>query len=137
MMNIVYNISIDKRYITVKKRRKVKMKNIEKFEQAIKNKTTYAESGINYTMINAYVNSKTAENEILNFDDIIWEKDVLPIINECDNQDIEYITISSSFSGLVEMLKLFQDYGCEIIKMVEVKSKYRDAIPAVKIRISK
>ena len=113
------------------------MKNIEKFEKAIENKTPIAESGINYTMINAYLDSKRAENEILNFDNIIWEKDVLPIINECDKQDIEYITISSSFSGLVGMLKLFEDYGCQIIKMVEVKSKYRDAIPAVKIRISK
>ena len=56
------------------------MKRIEMLEAALeaarKRETTFAELGVERTVLWAYRYSREAETEVLDFNDVIWEKDI-------------------------------------------------------------
>lgn len=101
------------------------MKTIEKFETAIRNKEKDIRAvGINSTMFWAYEYTKEAGGEDLNFNEVIWEEDIEPIVKTCREEGIEQITISSNFSGLNETLWKLMELGCKIDGMKKVPMRY-------------
>lgn len=114
------------------------MKTIDICEKVLNKEIQYPED-LNCTIFTAYKHSKRYKQELLNFDEVIWEKDIEPIIEFCKENGIEEITISSTFSGILETLDIMAEYGCEIICLTKVN--YIDwhdevtKIPALKIRM--
>lgn len=100
------------------------MKRIDILEEAAHNGTKYSAIGVNPTFGQAYFYSKEAGNRLLNFADVIWEKDIDEIIANCRKFGITDFTISSSFSGLLATIAAFEAKGCHIVRMVEVNATY-------------
>lgn len=117
------------------------MKKVEIIEKVLAKEITCEDAHINYSVFNAYRNSKRHKQELLNFDDCIWERDIEPIIQFCKENEIDEITISTTFSGLLETLESFSELGCEMIGLTKVNYVEWDEnikkIPAMKIRITR
>ena len=117
------------------------MKEIKAFEEAGASKEAFKNSGINPTVYFAYKNSKKAGNETLDFNEVIWEQDVLPIIETCKAKDIKTFTISSPMSGLLETLERLEKAGCKLGGLTRVKTNTTDwdgkqeTVPAITVRI--
>ena len=97
--------------------------------------------GINPTMYWAYRKSCEAENDILDFNDVIWEHDIQPIVDTCNKVGITEFTISSNFTGLLKTMYELEKRGFKVVGIVEVRASYMDfykqdkaIIPAVHIR---
>jgi hypothetical protein len=118
------------------------MKNIRIFDEAESTGRSIKELGINDTLYWAYKNSQDAKNEYIDFNDVIWDTDIEPIIDFCKEAGIDHITISSAFSSLTTTVWEMTKLGCTIEGMTEVNSVHtnwrtgeRDRIPAFRIRI--
>ena len=68
----------------------------------------------------AYEHSRENENSILNFDDIIWDRDVKAITACLKENGIREFTYSCRATDAVETLWLFKEAGCTIGEMVEI-----------------
>ena len=68
----------------------------------------------------AYRNSRDNENEILDFNDIIWDRDVEALTACMKENGIKAFTYSCRATDAVETLWLFKEAGCTIGDMVEV-----------------
>ena len=116
------------------------MKNIQELDTAIANREREKEA--NHTFFWAYYNTQKAENELLTFNDIVWDSDIEPILADCKRYGITEFAISSNFSGLLATVDKFTEYGCKIDGLIKVKSVYTDfrtgeqeIIPALKISV--
>ena len=117
------------------------MKKIELFERAIAEQAkNLAEYGINYTAFWAYRKSIDAENDFIDFSEVIWDEDIDPIAETFRENDITEFTISSTFSGLIPTLAAFQKHGFKMTGIVEVNATYTDwqtgkrvKVPAVRM----
>lgn len=117
------------------------MKEIKAFEQAVENKVKdLSAEGINGTMFWAYQRSKECGNELIDFSEVIWEKDVEAIVKTCKENDIKEFTISSRFSDLINTLVEFEKFGCKMNGLTKVNASYKhwqtqdyDIIPAIKM----
>jgi hypothetical protein len=86
-----------------------------------KAKDRMAEKGdIAWNIWRAYEHSRENENEILNFDDIIWDRDVEALTACMRENGIKAFTYSCRATDAVETLWLFKEAGCTIGEMVEV-----------------
>ena len=102
------------------------MKTIEKIEK-IKNKDIRLEEvGINRTFYWAYLRTQDTTNETIDFNDVVWETDIIGIIKNCHEFDIDEITISSAFSGLLNVLAKFEEQGCKILGLTKVTNRFID-----------
>lgn len=101
------------------------MNKIEKLENLDK-KTSLKELGINHTFYWAYRWTLETTNETINFSDVIWEKDVADIVKHCREFKIPYITVSSTFSGLLDVLAEFEKNDCKIGELVKITTSYKD-----------
>ena len=72
------------------------------------------------TIWRAYRKSKENENPILNFNDIIWDRDVKALTACMKENGIETFTYSCRATDAVETLWQFKEAGCTIGEMVEV-----------------
>ena len=115
------------------------MKQIEKLEKLLAKEITFEDANVNHTIFCAYRTTQRQKIETLNFGDCIWDRDIPEIINFCKEHEIKEITITSTFSGLLETLEIFADYGCEIVGLTKVNYVDWDdevkKIPAMKIRM--
>lgn len=68
----------------------------------------------------AYKKSRENENEILNFNDIIWDRDVELLVKCMRENSIKAFTYSCRATDAVETLWLFKQAGCKIGDMIEV-----------------
>ena len=68
----------------------------------------------------AYKYSRDNENKILNFDDIIWDRDVEALTACMKKNGIKAFTYSCPATDAIETLWLFKEAGCTIGEMVEV-----------------
>lgn len=68
----------------------------------------------------AYEKSRDNENEILDFDDIIWDRDVEALVACMKENGIKAFTYSCMATDAIETLWLFKEAGCTIGEMVEV-----------------
>ena len=115
------------------------MKKIEKIEKLLAKEISFEEANVNHTIFCAYRSTQRNKIETLNFPDVIWDRDIPEIINFCKEYGIKEITITSTFSGLLETLEIFADYGCEIVGLTKVTyvdwDKEIKKAPAMKIRM--
>lgn len=119
-----------------------KMKTIDKIEK-VKNMNVLLEDvGINRTFYWAYIRTQETTNEILDFNDVIWESDVEGIIKNCKEFGLKEITISSRFASLIDILAEFGKQGAKLAGLTQVTSRFYacgtnnyELINAVKIEI--
>ena len=119
-----------------------KMKTIDKIEK-VKNMNVLLEDvGINRTFYWAYIRTQETTNNILDFNDVIWESDVEGIIKNCKEFGLKEITISSKFASLIDILAEFEKQGAKLAGLTQVTSRFYacgtnnyELINAVKIEI--
>jgi tRNA A58 N-methylase Trm61 len=75
---------------------------------------------IAHKIYRAYEKSRDNENEILDFDDIIWDRDVEALTSCMKENGIKAFTYSCRATDVIETLWLFKKAGCTIGEMVEV-----------------
>ena len=114
------------------------MKEIRTFEAAIEQSATSLEElGINATLFWAYRTSKETGNELIDFNEVIWDYDIEEIA-----QTLRANGISSTFSSLIETLAAFEKQGISMAGLTTVKARYTDwktgehaLIPAIKMTV--
>lgn len=118
------------------------MKEIALFEAARKNPEDYKDTGINYTIYWAYNYTKEAGNELLDFHEAIWERDVEEIAEFLKREGITEFTISSSSTGLIAILAAFEKLGVKMAGTTEVFANYIDwstgkaaILPAIQMEV--
>lgn len=104
------------------------MKRIDYFDKAINDKCNLGDCDINHTLFLAYRKSLEVNNDTIDFNDIIWEYDIDPIVTDCRKYGIETITISCNFSGLTSTLWELSQRGCTLVGTKIVKAPYKDII---------
>lgn len=117
------------------------MKKIDLFERAIAEQAgSLSDYGINSTMFWAYRKSLTADNDLIDFNEVIWDEDVEAIAACMKENGITEFTISSTFSGLIPTLAAFDKLGFKVTGVTEVNAPYKDwqtntyaRIPAVRM----
>lgn len=120
------------------------MKEIKLFEKAIKqNIKNLEEFGINRTLFFAYITSKENGNELINFNNVIWDFDIEEIAQTLRANNITEFTISSTFSSLIETLAAFEKHGISMAGLTTIKARYTDfktgepaLIPAIKMTVN-
>ena len=117
------------------------MKEITAFESIDRSKS-FEEQGLNGTLYWAYQNSKEAGNDLIDFNEVIWDYDIDPILKSCKALGITEFTISSTFSSLITTLAEFDKRGCRMAGLTQAKARYTDwqtgehaSIPAIKLTI--
>ena len=118
------------------------MKLIDKIEEIKNRDIRLEEVGINRTFYWAYLRTQDTTNETIDFNDVVWETDIIGIIENCHEFEIDEITISSAFSGLLNVLAKFEEQGCQILGLTKVTNRFIDCftnepqvLNAMKIRI--
>ena len=118
------------------------MKEIKIFEQVINSEkpVDLRKVGINSTMYWAYRKSKEVGNDLIDFHEVIWDEDVAEIAAICEEAEVTEFTISSTFSGLIKTLAMFEDHGFVMDGLTKVKAGHTDwrtneyaVIPAIKM----
>lgn len=102
------------------------IKKIEILDKARENGTRYSEIGINSTFGAAYFYSLEAGNYLINFDEVIWDRDIDEILENCRRFGIEGFTISSTFSSLITTIAELQKRGCKLEGLIEINSRFDD-----------
>ena len=102
------------------------IKKIEILDKARENGTRYSEIGINSTFGAAYFYSLESGNDLINFDEVIWDRDIDEILENCRRFGIEGFTISSTFSSLITTIAELQKRGCKLEDLIEINSRFDD-----------
>ena len=102
------------------------MKSIEMLDAARGKQITFEELGANHTFFWAYTNSREAEAETLDFEDVIWEKDIPQIVDSCRCFGINRFTISCKMSSMSETIWEFEKHGCKLLGMAMVNGRFKD-----------
>lgn len=115
---------------------------IESFEKAMREKQNLVEAGINPTMFWAYMGSKEAGNELIDFHEVIWDREIPEIVKICRENGIKEFTISTTMSSLIGTLAEFEKLGCKIFGLTQVNTRYTDVltgknavVPAIKMSL--
>jgi hypothetical protein len=118
------------------------MKNIQIFDDAESTGLSLKELGFNGTLYWAYKRSQEAKNEYIDFNEVIWDEDIEPIVDFCKAMGIDHITISSTFSSLTTTVWQMTKLGCTLEGMTQVNSTHTDwktgkraSVPAFLIRM--
>ena len=115
---------------------------IDAIENAIAShsKWSWKQLGFNPTFGQAYLYSRDAGNDLLNFAETIWDEEIPAILDDCRRCGITEFTISSTFSGMVKTIAAFERHGCRLQGMTEINSTMeswetseKKRIPAFKI----
>ena len=103
------------------------MKKITAFEKAIANQVKDIRTeGINPTAFWAYRNSCSCENDLIDFNEVIWDEDIEAIAETLNNNGITEFTISCNFSGLIRNLVAFEKVGFKMVGTTQVNANYTD-----------
>ena len=107
------------------------MKEIKTFETAIKqNAKSLEELGINATLFWAYRTSKETGNELIDFNEVILDYDIVEIAQALRANGITEFTISSTFSSLLKPFAAFEKTRHQHGWPTTVKARYTDWKPA-------
>ena len=68
-----------------------------------------------------YAKSRKNGNEILDFNDNAWEKDIPEIVKLLRENDITEFTMSSTWSSTVKVCMAFVECGCTLAGMTKIK----------------
>ncbi len=99
---------------------------IPAIEKVITEKTYSTEENINIRLFWAYKHSLSAENDLINFYDVIWERDIEGIVENLNYYKINEFSISSNFSGLITVPAAFDKYGFTTAGITNAKETYID-----------
>lgn len=124
-----------------------KIETIENLKAAVeRNEMSSTEFGqhINYTFYWAYINAReNSENSLLDFNEVIWDRDIEAIVKHCKEFNIKTFTVSSAMSNLIETLAEFEKHGCAMAGLVKVNARYTDwqtgkkkVIPAILMTVN-
>lgn len=105
------------------------MKNIERIDEAIRNKEkkSWKELGYNSIFGMAYMEGLDTGNELLNFSESMWTQELDEILKNCRQEGITEFTISNSGSGLMESLEELEARGCRMeAGLVTINTTYTD-----------
>ena len=102
------------------------MKTIESLEAALGKEITFEELGVHRTFYWAYRNSREADAETLDFEDVIWEQDIPGIVESCRRFEINRFTISCGMSSMAETIWELEQHGCQLIGMAQVNTRFND-----------
>ncbi len=102
------------------------MKKIEFLEQMAKEKKYYEETQVNQTFGLAYFAARRNGNDLLDFGEVIWRRDVEQICENLEEFEIREFTISSTYSGLIEIIAEFDKKGWKVAGITEVNANYTD-----------
>lgn len=90
----------------------------------------------------AYLHAKDNGNELLDFSDVIWDKDVKEIADFFKANGIKEFTISSTYSGLLNILAEFEKVGFQVAGLTKVKASIKDFntkqyenVPAIRMEV--
>ena len=114
---------------------------IAKFENVIGEWKELEKAGINRTSYLAYCKSKASEQELIDFNDIIWAEDVEAIVTTLKESGIKEFTISCKFCDLIDRLAAFEKLGCKVKGTTEILTSWtgldgcRQKITALKMEI--
>ncbi|MCC8013641.1 MAG: hypothetical protein LIO87_00450 [Eubacterium sp.] len=83
--------------------------------------------GEDYTKLyKLYSETKERENDYIDLSDVVWERDVKPLIESFRKFGISKFTFSSTWSSAVETAWLFQKNGCKLEGLVEINGRHKD-----------
>ena len=99
---------------------------IPAIEKVIAERVKTTEENINIRLFWAYRHSLEADNDLLNFYDVIWEYDVEGIVDYLNSNNINEFSISSNFSGLITILAEFDKHGFTMSGIMDAKETYID-----------
>ena len=99
---------------------------IPAIEKVIAERADSSEENINIRLFWAYKHSLEAGNDLINFYDIIWERDIEGIVENLNYYKINEFSISSNFSGLITILAEFDKYGFTMAGITDAKETYID-----------
>ena len=102
------------------------MKRIEFLEQMREQEKKYSETQVNMTFGQAYFAARRNDNNLLDFNEVIWEKDIDQITENLAEFGIREFTISSTYSGMIETIAEFDKRGWKIAGITEVNASYTD-----------
>ena len=88
----------------------------------------YKETGINHTAFWAVDRRKKAGNKLIDFNEVIWDRDIPEIVDTLKRMGETEFTISSTFSSLIETLAGFAKYGATVVGLTEVNTVFKDYI---------
>lgn len=104
------------------------MKKIKLLEDLEKGIVNYKEVKFNNTLYAAYQHAKQSGNDLIDFDEVIWDRDVEDIMDFCKENDINQFTISSTYSRLIETVALFEENGAKLKGLTKINSCHQDYI---------
>ena len=99
---------------------------IPAIEKVIAEGVKTAEENINIRLFWAYKHSLEAGNDLINFYDVIWERDIEGIVENLNYYKINEFSISSSFGGLITILAEFDKHGFTVSGITDAKETYID-----------
>ncbi len=114
---------------------------IAKFENIVEDWKGIEEFGINRTVYLAYCKSKASEQELIDFNDVIWAEDVEAIVTTLKENRIREFTISCKFCDLIDRLAAFEKLGCKVKGTAEILTSWtgldgrRQKITALRMEI--
>ena len=89
-----------------------------------------------------YQDAQERGNACIDFSECIWEKEIPQMVADLKAYGITEFTLSSTYSGIVKTAWIFQQNGCSLEGMEEIKGHCRDfetgdyeKVPAFKFRI--
>lgn len=105
------------------------MKEIKKIEEVIElvkqgKAPLLNEVDINPTLYWAYRQSKEIGLDTIDFSEVIWERDIEPIVATLREEGYESFTVTCNFSGLLATLSGFANLGCRLGEFKKVGQRY-------------
>lgn len=104
------------------------MELIERIENIIANPEgrSFESEGIDPIFYWAYRTTKSTGNELIDFHDVIWERNIPQIVDNLKEFGIREFTISCNFSGLIDTIAEFAKLGCTMLGVTSIKADYKD-----------
>ena len=99
---------------------------IPAIEKVIAERANSTEENINIRLFWTYKHSLEAGNDLINFYDIIWERDIEGVVENLNYYKINEFSISSNFSGLITILAAFDKHGFTMAGITDAKETYID-----------
>ncbi len=90
-----------------------------------------------------YEDAQKRGNACIDFSECIWDKEIPQLVKDLKAYGIEEFTISSTYSGLVKTIWIFQQNGCTLEGLEEINGHCRDfkngdyeKVPAFKFKVN-
>ncbi len=99
---------------------------IPEYDKVLNGEMEYKELKPNGTLFGAYRSSCDCKNDLLDFNEVIWDNDIDTMVDFFAEHSIAEFTISSTFSGLTKVLGMLEERGFKITGTIKVNAPYTD-----------